>query len=71
MTVIISEKETVEQLKRMVGLKIGVNFRSIRLTFGSKPLLDKSPLGEFLTDQVTLHLSLRLLGGSGDEKVST
>ena len=60
----VSENETVEQLKRNVGLKLGVDFRNIRLTYGAKDLVDNSHLSSyFLPDQGTLHLSSRLCGG--------
>ena len=65
----VSKHETVEQLKRKVASKIGVNFRDIRLTFGTKYLVNHSRLDEYLPNKATLHLSLRLLGGNGEEKV--
>jgi hypothetical protein len=66
----VGENETVEQIKRMVGAKLGIDFRLIRLTYGSKDLVDKFHLASyFLPDQATLHLSIRILGGSSDKKV--
>ena len=65
----VSKNETVELLKRRVASIIGVNCRDIRLTFGTKYLVDHSRLDEYLPNKVTLHLSLRLLGGNGEEKV--
>ena len=65
----VSKKETVQQLKRQVAFKIGVNFRDIRLTFGTKYLVDNFCLGECLPDQATIHLCTRLLGGNGEKKV--
>ena len=65
----VSKEETVDRLKKKIGLKIGVNSRDIRLTYGTKFLVDNFRLGEYLPDQATLHLSLRLLGGNGNEKV--
>jgi len=65
----VSKEETVDRLKKKIGSKIGVNYRDIVLTYGTKFLLDNFRLGECLPDQATLHLSLRLLGGNGDEKV--
>jgi len=59
----------VEQLKRKVGSKIGVDFRSIRLTFGTKYLVDNFHLGEYLPNQATIHMCTRLLGGNGEKKV--
>ena len=67
----VGENETVEQIKRMVGVKLGIDFRFIRLTYGSKDLVNKFALASyFLPDQVTLHLSIRILGGNNDKKVS-
>jgi hypothetical protein len=63
----VSKCETVEQLKRKVGWKFGVHFRDILLTYSTKALLDKCRLGDYLPNQATLHLSLRLLGGNEDE----
>ena len=57
--------DTVEQLKRIVGSVIGVDFNEIQLTYGTKFLLNKYSLGKYLPDQATLHLSLPLLGGNG------
>jgi hypothetical protein len=55
---------TVEHLKQEVGLKLGVDFRNIRLTYGAKDLVDNSHLSSyFLPDQATLYLSGRLCGG--------
>ena len=64
----VSVTDTVEQLKRMVGSQISVDFRSIQLTYGTKLLLDKDSLGEHLPDHATLHLFLRLLGGNDTTK---
>ena len=69
MSFMVSKCETVKQLKRKVGSKIGVSYRSIRLTFGTKYLVNHSRLDEYLPNKATLHLSLRLLGGNGEEKV--
>jgi len=69
MALSVSKSETVLQLKRKVASKIGVNFQFIKLTYGTKFLMDNFRLGEYLPDQATLHLSLRLLGGNGNEKV--
>ena len=69
MSFMVNKCETVKQLKRKVGSKIGVSYRSIRLTFGTRYLLDNFRLGECLPDQATIHLSLRLLGGNGEKKV--
>lgn len=52
----------------MIGSKIGVNFRSVRLTYCMKDLVNKCHLGDLL-DQVTLHLSVSLLGGGNGDKV--
>jgi hypothetical protein len=59
MLFMVSKCKTVEHLKKKVGSKIGVSYRSIRLTYATKDLVDKCRLGEFLPDQATLHLSLR------------
>jgi len=65
----VSKNETVEQLKSKVGSKIGVSYRSIRLTYGTKYLVDKCRLGDYLPDQATIFMCTCLLGGNGEKKV--
>jgi hypothetical protein len=66
----VGQNETVGQIKRIAGVKLGINFRFIRLTYGSKDLVDKFRLASyFLPDQATLHLSIRIPGGNNDKKV--
>ena len=69
MAISVRKNETVQQLKRKVASKIGVNFRDIRLAYSTKDLLNNFRLGEYLPNQATIHLCTCLLGGNGEKKV--